>query len=79
MEPTREAGVGPASGSAAALGSVVQIDEGRIQAHLDTHLDAYPNLQVRPLHSRECTDGIPAFQKPSKNGVFPRFSSRAQK
>ena len=30
-----EAGVGPASGSTPALGSVVRIDEGRIQAHLD--------------------------------------------
>ena len=30
-----EAGVGPASGSRPALGPVVQIDEGRIQAHLD--------------------------------------------
>ena len=35
MEPTMEAGVGPASGSRPALGPVVQIDEGRIQAHLD--------------------------------------------
>jgi hypothetical protein len=35
MEPTMEAGVGPASGSTSALGPVVQIDEGRIQAHLD--------------------------------------------
>jgi len=31
MEPNKEAGVGPASG----LGPVVQIDEGRIHAHLD--------------------------------------------
>jgi hypothetical protein len=35
MEPGMEAGVGPASGSTPALGPVVQIDEGRIQAHLD--------------------------------------------
>jgi len=30
-----ESGVGPASASIPALGPVVQIDEGRIQAHLD--------------------------------------------
>jgi hypothetical protein len=30
-----EAGGGAASGSTPALGPVVQIDEGRIQAHLD--------------------------------------------
>lgn len=35
MEPTVEAGVGLSSGSTPALGPVVQIDEGRIQAHLD--------------------------------------------
>src|SRR5215469_16735176 len=35
MEPTVEAGVGPNSGTQSGLGPVVQIDEGRIQAHLD--------------------------------------------
>lgn len=35
MEPTMEAGVGPASGVKPVTGPVVQIDEGRIQAHLD--------------------------------------------
>ena len=35
MEPTMEAGVGLGSGSKPGLGPVVQIDEGRIQAHLD--------------------------------------------
>ena len=35
MEPTMEAGVGPAEGTKAALGPVVQIDEGRIRTHLD--------------------------------------------
>lgn len=35
MEPTREAGVDPASGVKPVAGPVVQIDEGRIQAHLD--------------------------------------------
>ncbi len=35
MEPGMEAGVGPASGRPAALGPVVQIDEGRFQAHWD--------------------------------------------
>jgi putative transposase len=35
MEPTVEAGVGLGSGSKPGLGPVVQIDEGRIQAHLD--------------------------------------------
>jgi putative transposase len=35
MEPTVEVGVGLGSGSKAGLGPVVQIDEGRIQAHLD--------------------------------------------
>ena len=35
MEPTMEAGVGPASGSTPGLGPVVQIDEKRIAAHLD--------------------------------------------
>src|ERR1700752_1396568 len=35
MEPTREAGVEPASGVKPVAGPVVQIDEGRIQAHLD--------------------------------------------
>jgi len=35
MEPTVEAGVGASSGAGPALGPVVQIDEGRIQAHLD--------------------------------------------
>ncbi len=35
MEPTVEAGVGLGSGSKAGLVPVVQIDEGRIQAHLD--------------------------------------------
>jgi putative transposase len=35
MEPTVEAGVGVGSGPAPVLGPVVQIDEGRIQAHLD--------------------------------------------
>jgi putative transposase len=34
MEPTMEAKVGLGSGSTPALGPVVQIDEGRIQAHL---------------------------------------------
>jgi len=35
MEPTMEAGVGPASGVKPVAGPVVQIDEGRIQTHLD--------------------------------------------
>jgi len=35
MEPAMEAGVGPASGVKPVTGPVVQIDEGRIQAHLD--------------------------------------------
>jgi hypothetical protein len=35
MEPTMEAGVGPAEGTKAALGPVVQIDEERIRTHLD--------------------------------------------
>jgi hypothetical protein len=35
MEPTGEAGVGLVSGTLPGLGPVVQIDEGRIQAHLD--------------------------------------------
>jgi transposase-like protein len=35
MEPTMEAGVEPAGGMKAVAGPVVQIDEGRIQAHLD--------------------------------------------
>ncbi len=35
MEPTVDVGAGLASGSIPALGPVVQIDEGRIQAHLD--------------------------------------------
>lgn len=35
MEPTVEAGVGAGSGATPVLGPVVQIDEGRIQAHLD--------------------------------------------
>ena len=35
MEPTMEAGVGPATGCRPALGPVVQIDEGCIQEHLD--------------------------------------------
>ncbi len=35
MEPTVEAGVGASSGTLPALGPVVQIDEGRVQAHLD--------------------------------------------
>ena len=35
MEPTREAGVEPGIGVKPVAGAVVQIDEGRIQAHLD--------------------------------------------
>jgi putative transposase len=35
MDPTVEAGTGPASGAKPALGPVVQIDDVRIQAHLD--------------------------------------------
>lgn len=35
MEPTVEGGVGLGSGTKPAMGPVVQIDEGRIQAHLD--------------------------------------------
>jgi putative transposase len=35
MEPTMEAGLEPAGGMKAVPGPVVQIDEGRIQAHLD--------------------------------------------
>jgi transposase-like protein len=35
MEPTMEAGLGPAGGMKVVPGPVVQIDEGRIQAHLD--------------------------------------------
>ncbi len=35
MEPTMEAGVEAAGGAKQVLGPVVQIDEGRIQAHLD--------------------------------------------
>jgi hypothetical protein len=35
MEPTVEAGVELGSETRPALGPVVQIDEGRIQAHLD--------------------------------------------
>lgn len=35
MEPSKEAGSEAVSGKAPALGPVVQIDEGRIQAHLD--------------------------------------------
>ena len=34
MEPSMEAGWGP-GGETRVLGSVVQIDEGKIQAHLD--------------------------------------------
>lgn len=35
MEPSTEAGAGPSSGVKPVAGPVVQIDEGRIQAHLD--------------------------------------------
>jgi len=35
MEPTMEAGAVPENGTKGNLGPVVQIDEGRIQAHLD--------------------------------------------
>ena len=35
MEPTMEAGMEPGGGMKAVPGRVVQIDEGRIQAHLD--------------------------------------------
>jgi len=35
MEPTMEAGLEPAGGMKSVAGPVVQIDEGRIQAHLD--------------------------------------------
>lgn len=35
MEPTMEAGVGPATVCSPALGPVVRIDEGCIQEHLD--------------------------------------------
>ena len=35
MEPTMEAGLQPAGGMKPVAGPVVQIDEGRIQAHLD--------------------------------------------
>jgi putative transposase len=35
MEPAMEAGLEPAGGMNAVAGAVVQIDEGRIQAHLD--------------------------------------------
>lgn len=35
MEPTIDAAPDPGSGTKPALGPVVQIDEGRIQAHLD--------------------------------------------
>jgi hypothetical protein len=35
MEPTIEAGKDPEGGARQPLGPVVQIDEGRIQAHLD--------------------------------------------
>jgi len=35
MEPTIEAALDPGAGTKQALGPVVQIDEGRIQAHLD--------------------------------------------
>ena len=35
MEPSKEAGSEAVSGKAPGLGSVLQIDEGRIQAHLD--------------------------------------------
>ena len=35
MEPTMEAGLEPAGGMKTVPGPVVQIDEGRIQAHLD--------------------------------------------
>ena len=35
MEPTMEAGLEPAGGMKTVIGPVVQIDEGRIQAHLD--------------------------------------------
>ena len=35
MEPTMGAGVDPAGGMKTLIGPVVQIDEGRIQAHLD--------------------------------------------
>ena len=35
MEPTMEAGLEPTGGMKAVPGPVVQIDEGRIQAHLD--------------------------------------------
>jgi transposase-like protein len=35
MEPTMDAQVGPSDGPKSSLGPVVQIDEGRIQSHLD--------------------------------------------
>lgn len=35
MEPTKEAGVGPGSGSKPVLGPVVEIDEGSVQAQRD--------------------------------------------
>ncbi len=53
MEPTEEAGVGTGSGTASVLGPVVQIDEGRIQAHLDTTI-LHAKLLSRASSSSVC-------------------------
>jgi len=41
-----EAGLEPAGGMKAVPGPVVQIDEGRIQAHLDEVLGGHPNPAI---------------------------------
>ena len=46
MEPTMEAGLESAGGLKTVPGPVVQIDEGRIQAHLDEVVRAYPFGQL---------------------------------
>ena len=46
MEPTVEAGLESAGGLKTVPGPVVQIDEGRIQAHLDEVVRAYPFGQL---------------------------------
>ena len=49
MEPTMEAGLEPAGGMKTVPGPVVQIDEGRIQAHLEELCSTRPMKVKSPF------------------------------
>lgn len=56
MEPTMEAGVEAGRGTKPGLGPVVQIDEGRIQAHLDEVVRATVEETLNALLDAEADD-----------------------